>query len=90
MQALALGLGAFIAEPLALPPLNQCQAAAEVSLVAPCTPVAEPSHSTERQLGGESIRVAPVSASTSGSRVITPGTAELLFTGYAPTVQVSS
>jgi len=88
VQALVLGLGAFIAEPLALPLLKQCQAAAEVSLVAPCTPVAEPSHSTERQPGGEPIRFAPVSASTSGSRVITPGTAELVVTGYAPTVQV--
>ena len=88
MQALVLGLGAFVAEPLALPVLKQCQAAAEVSLVAPCTPVAEPSHSTERQLGGESIRVAPVSASTSGSVVVTPGTGELVLTGYAPMVQV--
>ena len=90
VQALALGLGAFIAVPLGLPLLHQCQAAAEVSLVAPCAPVAELSHSTERHPGGESIRVAPVSASTSGSRVVTPGTGELVFTGYAPTVQVRS
>lgn len=70
VYALALGVLAFVAEPLVLPLLSQCPVE-QAAVVSACRPVSQETHTTERHPGQEIFRISQGSASTmaSGTRV---------------------
>ncbi len=67
IYALALGVGAFVVQPLVLPLLNLCPVEYAAAALAACRPVSEEAHATERHPGQEAFRISQNSASTMAS-----------------------
>ena len=62
--ALALGMVAFVAEPITFQLFARCPVAQEAAVVVPCAPVSEEPHTTEGHPGQGAFNTVQVSART--------------------------